>query len=319
VINLVQRGAVSMKRINNILKIEPLITGPVKAPPAAMRPLKGSIRFDNVSFRYESQGPASKMSIENFTGFTKNHHSPDNRWVLDNISFDIKAGVQIGIVGFTGSGKSTMLNLIPRLIDPRKGMVLIDGLDIKKYPLSVLRNSIGYAEQTPFLFSKTIKENILFGSEYMLKELNIGEVEEKIEKASRLSHLHEEILQFPEGYATLIGERGVTLSGGQKQRLAIARSVIREPRILILDDSFSNVDTNTEELILKDLKNSTREITTIIVSHRISTIKDSGIIIVIDEGKIESMGSHGELMKKSGIYQNLYHRQRLSEELKEKI
>jgi ATP-binding cassette, subfamily B, multidrug efflux pump len=319
VINLVQRGAVSMKRINNILKIEPLITGPVKAPPAAMRPLKGSIRFDNVSFRYESQGPASKMSIENFTGFTKNHHSPDNRWVLDNISFDIKAGVQIGIVGFTGSGKSTMLNLIPRLIDPRKGMVLIDGLDIKKYPLSVLRNSIGYAEQTPFLFSKTIKENILFGSEYMLKELNMGEVEEKIEKASRLSHLHEEILQFPEGYATLIGERGVTLSGGQKQRLAIARSVIREPRILILDDSFSNVDTNTEELILKDLKNSTREITTIIVSHRISTIKDSGIIIVIDEGKIESMGSHGELMKKSGIYQNLYHRQRLSEELKEKI
>jgi ATP-binding cassette, subfamily B, multidrug efflux pump len=319
VINLVQRGAVSMKRINNIFNIEPLITGPARTSHAALHPLKGSIRFENVSFRYESQGPEGKIPIDNIAGFKGKPGDVDNRWVLDNISFDIEAGMRVGIVGFTGSGKSTMLNLIPRLGDPQKGAVLIDGLDIRKYPLPVLRNSIGYAEQTPFLFSKTIKENIMFGSEHMLEELDPEEVKEMITKASMLSHIHEDMPQFPEGYETLIGERGVTLSGGQRQRLAIARSVIREPRILILDDSFSNVDTNTEELILNDLKKDTREITAIIVSHRISTIKDSDIIIVIDEGKIESIGNHSELMKKSSIYQNLYHRQLLSEELKEKL
>ncbi len=319
VINLVQRGAVSMKRINNILKMEPLVTSPSGSTSAAPHPLKGSIRFENVSFRYESQDPESKISIDNFTDFIEKSNDVDERWVLDNISFNIEAGMQVGIVGFTGSGKSTMLNLIPRLADPQKGLVLIDCMDISKYPLDILRNSIGYAEQTPFLFSKTIKENIIFGSEHILEKLSLEEAEKRIIKASMLSHLHEDILQFPEGYETFIGERGVTLSGGQKQRLAIARSVIREPRILILDDSFSNVDTATEELILSDLKEDTREITTIIVSHRISTIKDSDIIIVIDDGKIESIGNHSELMKKSSIYQKLYYRQLLSEELKEEL
>jgi ATP-binding cassette subfamily B protein len=317
VINLVQRGSVSMKRINNIFNIKPDITGPAKG--AVLTPVRGDIKFKNVSFRYKLAGNAKKLIRENFLDFVDTPASPDDGPVLENISFDIKAGMQVGIVGFTGSGKSTLVNLIPRLDDPQKGTIYIDGIDIKKYPLEHLRSAVGYVTQMPFLFSKTIKENILFGAEDSPGYLSNEEIDEKVIKASIISHLHEDISGFPEKYDTPVGERGVTLSGGQKQRLAIARAVLAEPQILILDDSFSNVDTNTEELILKDLKAETRDITTIIISHRISTIKDSDLIIVLDEGKIDSIGCHGELMKKCSIYKNLYHRQQLSEELEEEL
>jgi ATP-binding cassette subfamily B protein len=318
VINLVQRGSVSMGRINNIFRIKPEITNPKKQSP--VKTLKGNISFNNIFFRYELNKNTARLIKANFIDFKDSSFIDyKNNWILKDISFDIKAGMQAGIVGFTGSGKSTIANLIPRLYDPQKGKILIDGLDIKSYSLEVLRLNIGCVSQEPFLFSKSIKENILFGKEEYMSSLGeIGTMREIIE-VSKISHLHEDVMQFPKRYETLIGERGVTLSGGQKQRLAIARALLSHPGILILDDSFSSVDTNTEELILEDLKKNITGITTIIISHRISTIKNSDLIIVIDEGKINSIGRHGELLRKSGIYQSLYHKQQLSEELEEEV
>jgi len=317
VINLVQRGSVSMKRINNIFKIRPDIVTPNENPYSA--DVRGSISFKNVSFKYEMGKSARDLVKENFLDFVENPESAKGGWVLENLCFDIKPGMQVGIVGFTGSGKSTLVNLIPRLDDPQRGSISIDGVDIKDYSLDHLRQNVGYVTQMPFLFSKTIKENILFGSEESLVGLDPEEIDKRVLDAARVSHLKEDISGFPDKYKTLIGERGVTLSGGQKQRLAIARAILARPRILILDDSFSNVDTNTEEMILSDLKAETQDITTIIISHRISTIKDSDLIIVLDEGRVDSMGKHGELMEKCGIYQNLYQRQQLSEELEEEL
>ncbi len=318
VINLVQRGSVSMGRINNMFKIKPDITGPEKQ--AGPGSLKGNISFDHVFFRYSLDENTRKLigaifvdsrdSRQEFTG---------SSWAVKDISFDISAGMKVGIVGFTGSSKSTIAGLIPRLYDPQKGKISIDGLDIKSYSLKVLRSNIGFVAQEPFLFSKSIRENILFGKEELLSCLSEDEVMHKIIEVSKISHLHEDVSLFPKKYETLIGERGVTLSGGQKQRLAIARALLSEPAILIFDDSFSNVDTNTEELILKDLGQKIRGVTAIIISHRISTIKDSDLIIVIDQGEIDSMGRHGELIKKCSIYKNLYYKQQLSEQLKEEI
>jgi len=318
VINLVQRGSVSMGRINNIFRIKPEITGPKKQSP--VKTLKGNISFNHIFFRYELNKNTERLIKANFIDF-KDTLTVDNKnkWVLKDISFDIKEGIQVGIVGFTGSGKSTIANLIPRLYDPQKGKILIDGHDIKSYSPEVLRSNIGYVSQEPFLFSRSIKENILFGKEEYLSNLSeIGTMRE-IMAVSKISHLHEDVIRFPKKYETLIGERGVTLSGGQKQRLAITRALLSHPGILIFDDSFSNVDTNTEELILEDLKENITGITAIVISHRISTIKHSDLIIVIDEGKINAMGKHSELLKKSGIYQSLYHKQQLSEELKEEV
>jgi ATP-binding cassette subfamily B protein len=307
-----------MGRINNIFRIKPDITSPKK--PLPLKPLKGSISFNHIFFRYELSKNTSRLIRANFTDFKDTYpRSNKNNWLLKDISFDIKAGMNVGIVGFTGSGKSTIASLIPRLYDPQRGKILIDGYDIKSYPLEILRSNIGYVTQEPFLFSKSIKENILFGKEELLSNLDEIETMYKITEVSKISHLHEDVIRFPKKYETLIGERGVTLSGGQKQRLAIARALLSKPRILIFDDSFSNVDTNTEELILGDLREKIKGITTIIISHRISTIRDSDLIIVIDEGKINTIGKHSSLMEKSEIYQSLYHRQQLSEELKEEV
>ena len=318
VINLIQRGSVSMGRINNIFRIKPDITSPKK--PMPLKTLQGSISFNHIFFRYELSKNTSRLIRANFIDFKDTYsRSNKNNWLLEDISFDIKAGMKVGIVGFTGSGKSTIASLIPRLYDPQRGKILIDGYDIKSYPLEILRSDIGYVTQEPFLFSKSIKENILFGKEELLSNLDEVETMYKITEVSKISHLHEDVIRFPKKYETLIGERGVTLSGGQKQRLAIARALLSKPRILIFDDSFSNVDTNTEELILGDLREKIKGITTIIISHRISTIRDSDLIIVIDEGKINTIGKHSSLMEKSEIYQSLYHRQRLSEELKEEV
>lgn len=318
VINLIQRGSVSMGRINNVFKIKPDITSPQK--PAAPETLQGNISFDHVFFRYELSEKTKKFIKATFIDFKDTFtRAIENNWVIKDMSFDIKAGMKVGIVGFTGSAKSTIANLIPRLYNPQKGKILIDGFDIRSYPLEVLRSNIGYVTQEPFLFSKSIRENILFGKEEILSHLSESEITNKIIEVSKTSHLHEDIRQFPQKYETLIGERGVTLSGGQKQRLAIARALLSEPVILVFDDSFSNVDTNTEELILSDLKQKTFGITTIIISHRISTIKDSDLIMVIDNGEIEEMGKHSELIKKCSIYQSLYYRQQLSEELREEV
>jgi len=317
VINLVQRGSVSMKRINNIFKIKPGIISPKRPSPS--KTFRGDISFSGVYFKFGLEKNTKTLIMENFKDFKDTPPAPKDSWVLEDINFDIKAGMQVGIVGFTGSGKSTLVNLLPRLDDPQKGKIYLDGKNIKSYTLDHLRGSIGYVTQMPFLFSKTIKENILFGAEGTMEGLSEEEILNRVLKASNISHLHTDISGFIDSYDTLIGERGVTLSGGQKQRLAIARALVAQPQILILDDSFSNVDTDTEESILKDLKAETTDITTIIISHRISTIKDSDLIIVLDEGKIDSTGKHGELMTKCTIYKNLYKRQQLAEELDEEL
>jgi ATP-binding cassette, subfamily B, multidrug efflux pump len=317
VINLVQRGSVSMKRINNIFKIRPGIINPKRS--SSSKTFKGDISFSGVYFKYSLGKNTKSLIMKNFQDFKDTPSASKDSWVLENINFNINAGMQVGIVGFTGSGKSTLVNLLPRLDDPQKGKIFLDGKNIKSYTLDHLRGSMGYVTQIPFLFSKTIKENILFGAEDTMRGLSEEEILNRVLKASNISHLHADVSEFSDSYNTLIGERGVTLSGGQKQRLAIARALAAEPRILVLDDSFSNIDTNTEEYILRDLKTETSEITTIIISHRISTIKDSDLIIVLDEGKIDSTGKHGELMKKCSIYKRLYQRQQLSEELDEEL
>jgi len=308
---------VSMKRINNIFKIKPGIINPKRPSPS--KTFKGNISFSGVYFKHHLEKNTKSLIMENFKDFKDTSSASKDSWVLEDISFDIDAGMQVGIVGFTGSGKSTLVNLLPRLDDPQKGKIFLDGKNIRSYTLDHLRGSIGYVTQIPFLFSKTIKENILFGAEGTMDGLSEEEILNRVLVASNISHLHTDISGFPDSYDTLIGERGVTLSGGQKQRLAIARALVAQPQILILDDSFSNVDTDTEESILKDLKAETTDITTIIISHRISTIKDSDLIIVLDEGKIDSTGKHGELMTKCTIYKSLYKRQQLAEELDEEL
>ncbi len=317
VINLIQRGSVSMKRINNIFRIKPGIKSPKR--PVSPKPFKGAVSFSGVYFKFGLEKNTKSLIMENFKDFKDTSSTSKDSWVLKDINFDIDAGMQVGIVGFTGSGTSTLVDLLPRISDPQKGKIFIDGRNIKSYSLDQLRGSIGYVTQMPFLFSKTIRENILFGAEGTMEGLSEEDVTKRVIRASNISHLHTDISGFPDSYETLIGERGVTLSGGQKQRLAIARALVADPRILILDDSFSNVDTDTEESILRDLKAETTDITTIIISHRISTIKDSDLIIVLDEGKIDSIGKHGELMKKCLIYKRLYQRQQLSEELDEEL
>jgi ATP-binding cassette subfamily B protein len=329
VINLIQRGEVSMGRLNKVFNMQPSIKEPSR--PETIKEIKGDISFRDVYFKYPKL-PSYDSYDENNTGKkstepeteNKNRKKPKNKnygnnWILEDIDLDISAGMQVGIVGFTGSGKSTFVNLIPRLYDPQKGKIFIDERDIKKIPLQLLRNSTAYVTQDPFIFSKTIRENILFGKEEPASRLSEDELEKRIIESSSIAHLHEDIKEFPKGYETIVGERGITLSGGQKQRLAIARALITGPKILILDDSFSNIDTNTEEMILGDLKKKTHNLTTIIISHRISTIKDSDQIIVMDEGRIAETGTHRELLKRCGIYQNLHQRQKLSEELEEEV
>jgi ATP-binding cassette subfamily B protein len=334
VINLIQRGEVSMGRLNKVFDMRPDICEPDK--PVSISKIKGDISFKNVSFAYpkqesyESYESADAKGEKKDTSKKKPSTNPGGKAaenksnstgpiVLNNISFEIAAGTRTGIAGFTGSGKSTLVNLIPRLYDVSNGSVTVDGIDLRKMPLKTLRTSIAYVTQDAFIFSKTIRENIIFGKEEELLGLPQEELENKIIRASKIAHLHEDVATFPEGYDTIVGERGITLSGGQKQRLAIARAIITEPEILILDDSFSSVDTNTEELILSDIKKATKNLTVIIISHRISTIKDSDQIIVMDEGTITETGTHSQLLKISAIYQKLYKRQQLSDELHEEL
>jgi ATP-binding cassette subfamily B multidrug efflux pump len=284
VTNLLQRGTASWKRMLEVLTAEPAITDAGASSRVTSRDqIRGDIELRNLTFAYGDIA------------------------VVRGISAKLPAGTTTAIVGATGSGKSTLLNLLPRLNDPPMGSVFIDGIDVRDLPLAVLRGAIGFVPQEPFLFSATVADNIAFGV--------AGATREQIEHAAHVSRLDKDLQDFPKGYETLVGERGITLSGGQKQRTAIARAVITDPKILVLDDALSAVDTYTEEEILSRLSGVMRSRTTIIVSHRVSTVRNADQILVLDDGEVVERGTHDQLVARNGVYGELYRKQLLEEEL----
>ncbi len=301
VINIFQRGTASMARINEILLEKP---GVADAPGARDLPITGDIEFRDLNFAYDGRAvtlPASDGSVRPSDGRGRGDE------VLRGISLTVPAGTSLAIVGPTGSGKSTLVSLIPRIYDAPPGSLLIDGQDIRSYRLATLRRHIGFVPQETFLFSDTVRENIAFGA------AQAGD--DDIRRAAEAASIAADIEAFPEKYATLVGERGITLSGGQKQRTAIARALVRDPRILILDDALSSVDTYTEERILNHLREVMRGRTTIFISHRVSTVRNADQIAVVHGGRIVELGTHDELLARNGYYTDLYNKQLLEEEL----
>jgi ATP-binding cassette, subfamily B, multidrug efflux pump len=284
VINIFQRGTASMGRINQILAEKPEITDSdaIVATPELIR---GDIEFRGLNFAYNG--------------------TP----VLHDINLRIPAGSSLAVVGPTGSGKTTLVNLIPRIYDAAPESVLIDGRPIRQFPLALLRQNIGFVPQETFLFSETLRENIAFGKE--------DATEDEVRSAAEAASIAADIEGFPEQYKTMVGERGITLSGGQKQRTAIARAILRNPRILILDDALSSVDTHTEDKILNHLREVMRDRTTIFISHRVSTVRNADQIAVLHGGRIVELGTHDELIAQNGYYTDLYNKQLLEEELAE--
>jgi ATP-binding cassette subfamily B protein len=290
VINIFQRGTASMGRINEILVEKPEIEDSEDVKGSTSERLtpsqiRGEIQFRHLNFSYNS--------------------TP----VLRDINLRIPSGTSLAIVGPTGSGKTTLVSLIPRIYDAEPGSVLIDGIPIREYPLATLRHNLGFVPQETFLFSETVRENIAFGKE--------DAADEDVRSAARAASIAEDIESFPEQYKTIVGERGITLSGGQKQRTAIARAIIRNPRILILDDALSSVDTHTEDKILNHLREIMQGRTTIFISHRVSTVRNADRIAVLHNGRIVEIGTHDELVAKDGYYTDLYNKQLLEEELAE--
>jgi ATP-binding cassette subfamily B protein len=293
IINLMQRAAPSMKRLMDINNTKPEIADDASTNKSiSEKDIKGEIEFRSVSFKY-----------------------PDlDNYILKDINLVIKKGESLGIIGHTGVGKSTLINLIPRVYDIVEGEIFIDGNNIKKIPLDVLRKSVGIVPQESFLFSDTIENNILYSvpNENLITKHNF---KNELVKSSQIAGLYKDVQMFPDNFKTILGERGITLSGGQKQRTAIARAVFLKPKILILDDSLSAVDTSTEEEVIQGLKEVMKERTTVMISHRISTIKNCNNIIVLSDGKISEQGTHEELLKLEGEYYNIYLKQLLEEEI----
>ena len=286
-LSLVERGRAAMRRLEEILTSRPEIVG---AQPSGPGPsLTQGIEFRDVGFVYERQ---------------RNGHG-----ALEGVDFKLPVGRSVGLVGRVGSGKSTLAQLVPRLFDVSSGAVLMDGVDIRQLPLAELRKNIGYVPQEPFLFSTSLKNNLTFGRDECR--------DEEIARAIQIAKLDRDLAVFPQGLETVVGERGVTLSGGQKQRATLARALITDPPVLILDDCLSSVDAQTEAEILHELRVILKEKTCLIISHRISAVKEAEEILVLDEGRIIERGSHDELARRGGLYAELYHQQRLSEELEQ--
>ncbi len=289
VTNMLQRGMAAWQRMLNVFEVEPSIRDS-----AAVRSridtradsLRGTVEFRDLTFAY------------------------NGRDVLSNVSATVQPGQMLALVGPTGSGKSTLVELIPRLFDPPPGTVFVDGIDVRELPLSQLRRAIGYVSQEPFLFSDSMRANISFGAVSSVTD-------QALQEAVRLSRLEADIDQFPKGLDTAVGERGITLSGGQKQRAAIARALVTDPRILILDDALSAVDTQTEEEILSGLRGLMRDRTSIVVAHRISTIRAADLILVLDDGCVVERGTHNQLVAIDGLYSSLHRKQLLQQALEE--
>ena len=298
VIDRAQRALVSMQRINEILAVEPEIQD------HALR-LSDSTELAEVSGR--SLPPANPRPIAGHIAFRKLSFSYGGEQVLHQIDLDIPQGTTLGIIGRVGSGKTTLARLVPRLIQTGPGQLLIDGVPIEEWPLTTLRDAIGYVPQNPFLFSNTLNANLAYGVDSVAQA--------QIHAVAEEAQLKKDIDQFDEGFDTLIGERGVTLSGGQKQRATLARALIRRPQILILDDALAAVDTHTEEAILDHLRSLMQGRTTLIIAHRISTLRHADRIAVLEDGRIAELGTHDELVNSGGFYAELYQRQQLSAEL----
>lgn len=287
VVNLFQRGAASMARVQRVLDTPPMVQDPPH--PRLPAELRGEIEFRNVAFRY----PGTE------------------RLVLRDVSFHVPAGSTLAIVGSTGSGKSTVVALMARLYDPTAGEVLLDGIPLREWPVERLRAVLGVVPQDAFLFSTTLRENLALGFD----EPDPAVVEERIRGAARIAQLDETVSQFPQGYDTLLGERGINLSGGQKQRATLARAIARDPGVLILDDALSAVDTHTETEILQGLKEVLVGRTSVIVSHRVTAVMNADRIVVLEDGEVAEIGTHAELLRRGGVYAALQRRQLLADDL----
>jgi ATP-binding cassette subfamily B protein len=286
VINIIQQAEASMKRLNKMLA-EPYEIDDSERTDYSIKEIKGEIELKNVSFRYDENHP----------------------YILKDVNLKIPRGSVTAIMGYTGIGKTTFVNLIPRLYDVTDGELLIDNKNVKNIPLDVLRREIGFVQQESFMFSDSVVNNISYG----LRDIH----KERVAEVSRIAHFDKDVEEFPLKFETMVGERGITLSGGQKQRASLARALTIDPKILILDDSFSAVDTHTEEEILNSLKDFMKDRTSIIISHRISTVKDADKIIVLSDGKITEEGTHEELVMLGGIYADIHFKQLLEKELEE--